>query len=194
MEMTLYGVAVVLIVAAVFIAMLSIVYMSVRNGISPMPSSFAVRRAVAAEIHSFPRIGTIVEAGSGWGTLAFLLAKQSRRVRQEAEPEPAVIGIENSAVPLLVSKLLRIMLGEGRVSFTRRDIYTYPYQGADIVVCYLFPQAMHKLSGIFRERLSLGTRIISVCFALPGWVPDKVIVCEDLYRTKIYIYSVSWSV
>ncbi|MNW40518.1 hypothetical protein D3C74_176330 [compost metagenome] len=189
MGITLYGLITGLIILLVFVAMGSIVYRSLRNGISPMPSSRAVRRAVAAEINSLNRVRTIVEAGSGWGTLAFSITRQGRKVRRDIEPK--IIGLENSMVPLLFSQLMSVMLAEEMVTFVRRDIYRFSYREADVVVCYLFPRAMQSLSMIFQEQLSIGTRIISICFALPGWVPEKVIVCEDMYHTRIYVYSAS---
>ncbi|MNZ34183.1 hypothetical protein D3C78_515540 [compost metagenome] len=189
MGITLYGLITGLIILLVFVAMGSIVYRSLRNGISPMPSSRAVRRAVAAEINSLNRVRTIVEAGSGWGTLAFSITRQGRKVRRDIEPK--IIGLENSMVPLLFSQLMSVMLAEEMVTFVRRDIYRFSYRDADVVVCYLFPRAMQSLSMIFQEQLSIGTRIISICFALPGWVPEKVIVCEDMYHTRIYVYSAS---
>lgn len=191
MDMTLYGLAAVFIVIIALLAMLSIVYMSVRNGISPMPSSPKVIRAVTKEIGSLPRVRTIVEAGSGWGTLALHLARH--RNRGAGHLNGNIIGLENSWVPLSYSRLLCKIRGESTsaIRFIQRDIYHYSYRKADVVVCYLFPRAMESLSRIFRDQLTLGTRVISICFALPGWVPDKVIVCEDMYRTKIYVYSVS---
>lgn len=169
--------------------MLSIVYMSVRNGISPMPSSRGVVRAVTKEIDSLHQVKTIVEAGSGWGTLALHLARH--RNQNTGNLKWRIIGLENSIVPLWYSRFVCKFRGERVVTFIRQDIYHYSYRKADVVVCYLFPRAMESLSRVFRDQLTLGTRVISVCFALPGWTPDKVIICEDMYRTKIYVYSVS---
>lgn len=170
--------------------MLSIVYMTVRNGISPMPSSRRVIRSVTKEIDSLHRANTIVEAGSGWGTLALYIARH-RNQKNVGNSSWRIIGLENSIVPLWYSRFICKIRGERAVKFIRQDIYQYSYRKADVVVCYLFPRAMESLSHVFRKQLTLGTRVISVCFALPGWTPDKVIVCEDMYRTKIYVYSVS---
>ncbi|MNC41135.1 hypothetical protein D3C75_898870 [compost metagenome] len=189
MGITVYGWVAGLIILIAIITMISIVYRSLRNGISPMPSSRVVRHAVAAEINSLNRVRNIVEVGSGWGTLAFTIASQGRMVKRAVKPK--IVGLENSVIPLLFSKLMSVMLAEEGITFIRRDIYRYSYQDADVVVCYLFPRAMQSLSQIFQEQLSIGTRVISICFALPGWVPEKVIVCDDMYHTKIYVYSAS---
>lgn len=157
-------------------AMLSIVYATLRNGISPMPASAPVRRAIVREVNRLPEVSTIVDAGSGWGTLTFAISNHC--------PDKHIIGIENSPIPFLVSRLFV----RGRISFIRGDLYSYDYKNTDLVICYLYPGAMKRLSPMFRERLAPGTRIMSICFALPGWEATQVLTCNDLYRTKIYVY------
>jgi precorrin-6B methylase 2 len=188
MSGSLYSSLSYLLLGIVFLAMLSIVIVSLRNGISPMPSSAKVRFAVAGEINRLSRGGTIVEAGSGWGTLALYLARHC--------PGWKLVGIENSPVPLWISRFfLRCLLAVNgisldSISFINGNIYTYPYAEVDVIVCYLYPGAMKRLSEIANNRLSPGTRIISVCFALPGWEPERIVTCGDLYRTKVYVYGV----
>lgn len=162
------------------LAVLSIVYVSWRNGISPMPSSVPVRRAVSAEISRLSEYGVMVEAGSGWGNLALHIGKACRSWQ--------ISGVENSLIPLAVSKLAVRLKQIVNVKFIRGDIYNYPYDRVDAVVCYLYPGAMKRLSPIWQDQLAPGARIISVCFALPGWEPERVITCRDLYRTRVYVY------
>lgn len=192
------------------LAMLSIVYKSWRNGISPMPASAEVRRAVAAELNRqtgpasgrgptsgcMPADGrkqaaaepvapasaySIVEAGSGWGTLALHLAK--------SRPDWRITGIENSWIPWAVSRLALRLGAFGNAVFVRGDLYEYRYEQADTVVCYLYPGAMKRLDPLLRQHLHTGARVVSVCFALPGWQAERVITCRDMYRTKIYVYK-----
>ncbi|QMV41918.1 class I SAM-dependent methyltransferase [Cohnella cholangitidis] len=184
-----------LIVVIVLSALLSIVGVSWRNGISPMPSSRQVRRVVAAEAQRLAAPGLIVEAGSGWGTLGIEVAKSCKESR--------VVGIENSPIPLRVSQVAawlafgvrpkpraaRSSLSGPSVSFRRGNIYKVPYAAADLVICYLYPGAMKRLSSIFRDQLAPGASVISVCFAIPDWQPVRVITCNDLYRTKVYVYK-----
>ncbi|MBW7477230.1 class I SAM-dependent methyltransferase [Paenibacillus oenotherae] len=183
---SLYNAISLLFVVVVLLAVLSIVYASWRNGISPMPSSAIVRYAVSNEINRLEKGGIIVEAGSGWGTLALHVLRHCSCQK--------LIGIENSPVPLWVSRLsVRLLLSRksalrGIITFNRGDIYTYSYERADVVLCYLYPGAMERLNLAFNERLKPGARVISVCFALPGWRPERIITCNDLYRTKIYVY------
>jgi hypothetical protein len=168
------------------VAVISIVWMSWQNGISPMPATAPVRLIVAREVKRLRGRGLIVEAGSGWGTLGIHLAKYCAGWR--------VIGIENSPLPLWMSKLLaRLSFGvdaQTVANFQRGDIYSWSYADADIVVCYLYPGAMQRLGPILGRQLEPGTRVISICFALPGWSPERVVTCGDLYRTKVYVYKV----
>jgi hypothetical protein len=182
--MSLYLILSALPAGLLFLAMLSIVYVSWRNGISPMPASGPVRRAVADELKRLPGCGAIVEAGSGWGTLALHIALHC--------PGKRIEGIENSPVPLWVSRFaawITAAAARTQITFTGGDMYDYPYETVDVVVCYLYPGAMKRLSVILDSRLRPGATIITVCFALPDWQPDQVVTCGDMYRTKLYLYK-----
>lgn len=176
-----YQIVLMIVAAAVLAAVLYIVYKSWRNGISPMPASAAVRRAVVRVMRQLPSRGVMVEAGSGWGTLALQIGRSCKEWR--------VVGIENSVIPMWISFFGAKLSKYPNVSFKKGDLYTYSYRGVDTVVCYLYPGAMQRLSTIFREQLEPGACVISVCFALPDWEPDQVIICRDLYRTKLYLYK-----
>ncbi|HZG77763.1 MAG TPA: class I SAM-dependent methyltransferase [Paenibacillus sp.] len=170
-----------LIAVLLLVALVSIVFASWRNGISPMPSSAPLRRAAAEEVARIGGAGRLAEAGAGWGTLAFAIVRRN--------PQWTVVGIENSPVPWLASRLLLAFSGmRERVTFRRGDVYDFPYGEVDLVVCYLYPGAMRKLEAVFRRALKPGARVVSVCFALPGRRPERVVVCEDVYATKIYVY------
>lgn len=185
MEATLYQMVSSLLMLTVLLALLSIVFISWKNGISPMPSSAPVRRMVMKEIKRLPSEGIMVEAGSGWGTVALQAAKVC--------PGWKVIGIENSLIPLWVSRIAARLDRRGKyanqVTFIGGDLYSYQYENADLVVCYLYPGAMKRLSVILRDQLAPNAQIISICFALPGWEPEQIITCTDTYRTKVYLYK-----
>lgn len=170
--------------AIVLVLILLIFVSSIRNGITPMPTSRPVRSMVMREIDRLPEGSEIVEAGSGFGTLAVNLARRFPLCR--------VTGVENSLVPLWGSRLLAAVnrLPKSRLAFRRGDLFEYPYADVDLIVCYLHPAAMRRLGPILRERAKSGTRIVSVFFAFDDWEPTSVGVCSDLYRTKVYVYRV----
>ncbi|MFB9328134.1 class I SAM-dependent methyltransferase [Paenibacillus aurantiacus] len=173
-----------LLVFAALCGTMSIVYTSWRNGITPMPTTGIVSREVARELRNLKSGGTLVDAGSGWGTLAFHLLRSC--------PDWRIVGIENSPLPLCYARLARRLLPallRNKVRFERGDLYRYPYGQADAVVCYLHPAAMKRLGTILKEQLHPGTPVVSVFFTLPGWQPIRVVTCRDLYRTKVHVYE-----
>lgn len=181
-----------LITLIVLLAVIWIVAVSWRNGISPMPSSRAVRIAVAREVNRIPGYANIMEAGSGWGTLGLSVIARC--------PGKRLTGIENSSIPLWFSQLFTVLRSQilpvkggqellrSRVIFKRGDLYTSFFGDADIVLCYLFPGAMERLAPKFRQELPAGATVISICFALPHTPPVRIITCNDRLRTKIYVY------
>ncbi|MFS0872532.1 class I SAM-dependent methyltransferase [Paenibacillus xylanilyticus] len=181
-----------LIAVVTLIAVVAIVLVSWKNGISPMPTSRKVRQVVIQEIGRITGYGDIIEAGSGWGTLGMDIVRHC--------PGKRITGIENSLIPLWFSQAMSsMMIGfrrakgvrhsmKGRLRFLRGDIYHSSYEHADGVVCYLYPGAMDRLVDKFTRELPPGARVISVCFALPGKVPLRTITCKDTLRTKVYVY------
>lgn len=164
-----------LFLALIFAVIVAVVWGSVANGISPMPTSPKVK---AALFKVLPKVeGTIIDLGSGWGTLLTPLAK--------AYPHSKIIGYETSWVPYLVSKLRK----RPNLSIIRRDLFSISLENATMVICYLYPGAMKRLQTKLDRELKKGTWVVSHTFALPGWKPLKVVEVNDLYRTKIYLYQ-----
>lgn len=160
---------------------LSIIYRTIKNGISPMPSSNKATKAILSLIPGAN--GSIYELGSGWGTLGISLAKNC--------PTHKVIGFENSLVPYYVSRLLQLFTRLPNLTFKKGDFFEVPLNDTPLVVCYLYPGAMKKLKEKFNKELQSGSYVISNTFAIPGWKPIKVIEIPDLYRTKVYLYILS---
>ncbi|EAU63345.1 conserved hypothetical protein [Stigmatella aurantiaca DW4/3-1] len=160
--------------------MLSIVFFTLRTGISPMPTSAKVRRELLALIP--PGLeGTVLELGSGWGTLAFALA--------DACPRAQVVGFELSPLPYAFSWLRQRLAPRPNLRLVRQDFTNVSYEGASLAVCYLFPEAMRRLAPKLAEELPPGAFILSHTFALRGWTPSRTAVAADLYRTPIYLYA-----
>jgi hypothetical protein len=165
------------LLAVVIYAAVTIVFYTLRNGISPMPTGGRVNRVVLDVLQDINLSGRVVELGSGWGSLALRIAKRL--------PQCSVVGYENSPVPYFVSQVLCGVLSVSRVAFNRVDFYTVSLSDFDVVVCYLYPGAMEKLSAKFTAELQPGTLVLSHTFAVPGWEPERVVEVPDLYRTKV---------
>lgn len=160
----------------------SIVYYSLKNGISPMPTSNKVKRQLMSLLDQEKIHGRIYDLGSGWGTLATALA--------DKYGDCCVTGFENSTIPYLASLIRSRLTHHRNIKFVRENFYNHPLNDADLVVCYLYPGAMEKLKIKFENELKENTVVLSNTFAIPAWRPAKNIVVDDLYRTKLYLYIV----
>lgn len=197
-----------LVLALTLVSAASLIYHGWRNGITPMPSSSAAARTMAeaarSELRRLKSDGGnsshraeypyIIEAGSGWGTTVFALARSL--------PEARIVGYENSPLPYLVSRLLRRLLGFENVELHLADFRRVDLSAADIVVCYLFPGGMRRIAGQLGCRRdwgeqtgaqSTGTRprapvVISNTFSLPGRKADRSIRTGDASLSEIFIY------
>ena len=187
-------------VSTVILIAISLIYWTVRNGISPMPSSFIARRlilsliddlAVAIENESGERIQdprrtalspTLLEPGSGWGTLSVPLARRL--------PTWSVCGYESSPVPYLFSRLYSWWLGCSNLALIRKDFTDVRFSSAKIIVCYLFPEGMQTIKEkVVNEFRGTPVYIISNTFGVSGWKPVKTITADNIFRTKIYLYN-----
>ena len=145
-----------------------------------MPSSPNVKKAF---LKALPKNleGIVSELGSGWGTLAFALSCSLPSCRIEA--------YENSSVPYFFSKLRLLLFQRKNLFFSRENFFQVPLNDAKLVTCYLYPSAMERLRKKLEQELSQESFVICHTFAIPSWHAEKVIEVQDLYRTKIYYYS-----
>jgi len=182
-DMLLFDGTIVLLVLVVF-AVFSIIVRTLRNGVAPMPSSVRVRATMTSVLRelSMPPHGTVVELGSGWGSLSLALSR--------ALPVMKVIGYENSPVPFWFSVIIRRLFRVDNLRLVRTDLYAVSLREAHLVVCYLSPDAMVRLQPKFDAELPPSAVVVSSTFALPSWKATQVIVADDMYRTRIYLYSV----
>lgn len=159
--------------------MISIVIWTWKNGISPMPTSLKAKKAILE--HLPPHLeGTIYELGSGWGTLAFALAKKY--------PRCTIIGYETSLIPYLFTVVKLFFLKKNNLILKRQDFFIVGFHSATMIVCYLYPGAMQQLKGKFEAELKKGTWVISNTFSIPNWKYEKSIEVQDIYKSKIYFY------
>ena len=172
-----------LVELAVFVlacaAALSIVASSLRVGIAPMPSSLRAGSAMLEAVGAL-QAGTVVDLGSGWGTLALRFARK--------HPQCRVIGYEISPVPWAVSSVLKHALRLKNLSFVRRDFLQADLPERAVLLCYLFPAGMQALAVKLKADGCRPALIVSNTFALPGREAQAVIRLDDLYRTPIYVY------
>jgi len=172
------------IIGIVIFVAVSIIYYTVKLGISPMPSVGFAKKVVIQAVPS-ETTGTVVDLGSGWGTLLFSLAKKF--------PHCRFIGYELSPLPYAISFLRKWLFRYQNVTILRRDFFQESLDDASVVLCYLFPHTMERLSSKFTDELSESSLVISNTFAIHQWTPIRVLQVPDLYNTKIFVYRVNYS-
>ncbi|WP_252179771.1 methyltransferase [Endozoicomonas sp. 4G] len=155
----------------------TIVFWSLRLGITPTPTSGKVR---AKLLETLPAKvdGNIYELGSGFGSLVAVLAK--------TYPDQVIYGIERSPLPCWISRLRCLHLKNAVI--LQQDFFQHEWEEAGLVVCYLYPGAMETLSKVFKLKLKKGCYIVSHTFRLPGWEPESINKAKDLYRSPVYRY------
>jgi hypothetical protein len=173
----------ILLVGFFLLVIITIVGYTLKTGISPMPGSAAARREILRQLKIIPdhhQKKTIVDLGSGWGHLVISVARQF--------PQHRVVGYELSLFPWLTSIALKHLLRLDNLILYRKDFFNADLSGADILLCYLFPQAMNALhEKIQQEDLRIEI-LISNCFALPSRQADQTVRLKDAYNTPIYLY------
>lgn len=158
----------------------SVLIWTVANGIGPTPTS---PKAKAVILKHLPNkvCGDIIEAGSGWGTLVFALAKRY--------PENQVIGYENSPAPFLFSKLLQLIFGSSNLSICYGNFLKSDFSQAGLIFSYLYPNAMEKIERKWFSEASDECWLISNTFSLPNLHENSSYIVPDLYHSKIYVYN-----
>lgn len=171
----------VVLLALLLAGMLSIVVSSLMLGISPMPTSRQVRGALLRLVP--PQLeGTLLELGAGWGTLAFPLAERC--------PRATVLAFELSPIPFAFTWLRQRLSPRKNLKLLPRDFFDASFEGASLVVCYLYPGAMERLAPKLARELAPSARVLTHTFALRGWTPRETLTLADFYRTPIYVYEV----
>lgn len=168
------------VLAAVLAAILALLVHTAITGISPVPTT----PRVAAAMLSLARPGVdgaIFELGSGWGSLAFALARRF--------PDRRVIAYELSPLPWLVSRLRQALLPAPNLTIRRADFHQVSLAEAALVCCYLYPGAMARLRPKFEAELGPGAAVISNSFAIPGWPPAAMRRADDQYGSPVYLYE-----
>lgn len=175
-SLPLAGVMLILVLIA-----LSVIVWTLKNGISPMPSSGKATRIILTTIETqIDTQKTIYELGSGWGSLSFALAAKF--------PQCEVIAYETSPVPYLFSRIRQWITPCANLKFYHQDFFDISLKPASVVVCYLYTGAMLRLKSKFEQELPPNSIIISNTFRIPGWEPKYILEVPDLYRSNVFVY------
>ena len=163
-----------------FAAAVSIVFWSLKLGITPTPTSRKVRHAMEQLLPGDIE-GNIYELGCGWGTLLLMLSHRY--------PDQQITGYERSTIPYLVAKALTFH--KKNIKVLKQDFFGTPLKNPALVVCYLFPATMRRLDEYLYDQAFEKSLIISHTFRLPNWRCLHEVKADDLYRTPVYLYTTS---
>jgi SAM-dependent methyltransferase len=114
----------------------------------------------------------VVDLGSGDGQWSIVAARRFRARAHGIEYNPDLVALarRNAARAGLA----------GRVTFEQGDLFLADFSRADVVTMYLLPELNRKLSPRLLA-LRPGTRIVSHCFDMGDWQPDRTLPDEDCY-------------
>ncbi|KPJ97311.1 MAG: hypothetical protein AMJ60_11835 [Desulfobacterales bacterium SG8_35] len=168
-----------LILALVLSAIVVSLLYTFITGISPVSSTSKSRKTIISTI-SPDQEGCIYELGAGWGAVAFPLARRC--------PKATVVAYELSPVPWFFLRIRGFFFGPRNVRILRRNFLKDNLSRASLVVCYLYPGAMAKLSSKLVLELKPSARVISNTFEIPVWTPTLVQSLEDVMCPQIFHY------
>jgi len=168
------------LLSIVMIIGFSIVWGSLKTGISPMPSSQHARTAMMT-LSENTGTGPIYELGSGWGNLLIALAKK--------HPNRKIVAYELSFMPWLMSVTIKLILGLNNLTIYRQNFLKADLSDASVIVCFLFTEVMKELEGKLKKEDSSIEYLISNNFSLPSYTATETVILNDLYKSPIYLYS-----
>jgi 16S rRNA A1518/A1519 N6-dimethyltransferase RsmA/KsgA/DIM1 with predicted DNA glycosylase/AP lyase activity len=147
-----------------------------------MPSSKKAYKAMLV-LADETGTGPIVDFGSGWGNFVIPMAKR--------KPQRQVIGYELSLLPWLSATLLKKIWRLKNLTLYRQNFHQVHLPAAAVIVCYLYPQAMHKIKYELLPKQPDVNFLISNNFALPSCQPEKIIRLDDFYKSPVYLYNMA---
>ncbi|MBJ7449345.1 MAG: SAM-dependent methyltransferase [Parachlamydiales bacterium] len=154
----------------------SLLFYTMKLGISPMPTSSKVKRRLLALSPKLHKV-KIIECGCGWGTLLFALAKKY--------PDCLIQGYELSTICYLFLKIRLLFYPYPNLRISRKDFFKVSFQDASLIVCYLYPKAMQRLA---KKKMREGAYLLTHTFHLPGYKPIIEQQMKDVYSTSLFLY------
>jgi hypothetical protein len=106
-------------------------------------------------------------------------------------PDATVVAYELSPMPWLFLKMRAFLFGPPNLKILRRDFLKDNLSKASLVVCYLYPGAMVKLSSKLVMELKPGAKVISNTFEIPVWTPTLIQNLEDVMCPQIFHYEMN---
>jgi len=157
-----------IIIGFLFMLILPGIYAAFTSG--PFVPSARKRHKTMIKLAKLKKTDTIYDLGCGDGRLVFESAKIVKKA----------IGYELS-IPLVLFGNIRKLLTLSKAHIRFGNIWTQDYSKADVIFCYLLPNAMKTFYKEVWPKLKPGTRVISNAFQIHDIKPSKI-------EEKVYLY------
>jgi len=162
-----------------------VLYFAINSGFMhnapPVPSSGKVKNFMlknVAQILKKKKNQTVMDLGSGWGTLLLPLAQQF--------PNHSFVGIEYGWLPYLISKFRARKMKN--IKFYRQNFFNTDISKADIIFLFLLSHLMKKISMKCQAEAKTGTLLYVNRFPIPDMKPEKEFFLGSKYDTY-YVYK-----
>jgi SAM-dependent methyltransferase len=101
------------------------------------------------------------------------------------------VGVE--IAPESIRRIRKRLVATGtKADLIESDLFTVDLTSADVITIYLSESANAKLVQKLNNELKPGTRVVSLDYTLPGWVPKRELeVSASGIRRTIYLYKKS---
>lgn len=164
---------------AAFILLALVYWSSFRTQVPLYLSNRATGQALLDLLPEGPRL-SVMDLGCGTGSLLKHLAL--------ARPLIRFTGIETAPIPWLAARLATRSLANCRVS--RGDFWPHSLLDYDLVYAFLSPVPMERLWSKARAEMKPGSLLVSNSFAIPGVIPENIILVPDRRQTELYLYRI----
>jgi len=132
------------------------------------------------QLASLRRGETLYDLGAGDGRIIIEAARQFKA---------HAVGIEID--PKNISRIReRLATTNSKAELIEDDFFNVNLAPADVVTIYLSDSANQKLVPKLDSELRPGTRVVSLDYELPGWIPKRVTeVNASGMERKLYLYK-----
>ena len=145
----------------------------------PTPKDI-VRRML--QLASLRRGETLFDLGAGDGRIIIEAVRGygARAVGVEIDPER-------------ISRVRERLNSTGtQAELLEADLFEVDLSSADVITIYLSVSANTRLAPKLKAELKPGTRVVSLDYVLPGWVPDREIeINTSGMKRKLYLYQIT---
>ena len=145
----------------------------------PTPKDI-VRRML--QLASLRRGETLFDLGAGDGRIIIEAVRGygARAVGVEIDPER-------------ISRVRERLNSTGtQAELLEADLFEVDLSSADVITIYLSVSANTRLAPKLKAELKPGTRVVSLDYVLPGWVPDREVeISTSVMKRKLYLYQIT---